>query len=83
MALPHSIVDSMKADDAAVPAALRPAQAEQTDIVGRRVVVGIVVVEADLDVGLVRADTRSGKRLLPGVENIVDHRAVELLRHRA
>src|SRR3984893_13020432 len=82
MALPHGIADVMKADDPAVPAALRLTQAEQTDIVGRRVVIGVVVVKADLDVGLVRADTRSGKRLLPGVENIVDHRAIELLRYR-
>src|SRR5271166_4513648 len=60
MALTHSVVDGMKADDAAMPAALRLAQAEQTDIFGRPVVIGVVVVEADLDVGLVRADTRAG-----------------------
>ena len=56
MALAHGVVDGMKADHAAVPAALRLAQAEQTDIVGQRVVIGVVVVEADLDVGLVRAN---------------------------
>src|SRR5438105_9814105 len=33
-ALPHGIVDGMKADDPAVPAALRLTQAEQTDIIG-------------------------------------------------
>src|SRR5438270_6728318 len=83
MALKHGIVNGMKADDAAMPAALRPAQAEQTDIVGRRVVIGVVVVKTDLDVGLVGPNARSGKRLLPGIEHVVDKRAVELLRHRA
>src|ERR1700751_258086 len=63
MALPHVMVDGMKTDEAAVPAALRPAQAQQTDIVGRGVVVGVVVVKADFGIGLVGADTRSGKRL--------------------
>src|ERR1700730_4805522 len=82
MALPHGIADGMEADARSVPAALRLTQAEQTDIVGRRVVIGVVVVKADLDVGLVRADTRSGKGPLPGVEHVVDHRAVELLRYR-
>ena len=62
----------VKADHAAVAAAHRLAQAEQTDIVGRRVVIGVVVVKADLDVGLVRPHPRSGKRLPPGVENIVN-----------
>src|SRR6266404_2041986 len=73
----------MKAEDTAVAAAHRPAQAEQADIVGRGVVIGVVVVKADLDVGLVRPHARSGKRLLPGVEHIVDQSAVELLRDRA
>ncbi len=40
-------------------------------------------MEADFDVGLVGADARAGQRLLAGVVDIVDHRAVELLRHRA
>src|SRR5580693_9450818 len=44
--LPQGIVDCVKADHATVPAALCLAQTEQPDIVGRRVVIGVVVVKA-------------------------------------
>src|SRR6516162_4686234 len=62
VALSQNIVHGLKADDATVPAALGPAQAQQTDIIGRNVVIRVVDVEANLDVGLVRANTRSGER---------------------
>src|SRR5204863_3367681 len=67
MALPHGIVDAVKADHAAMAAALRLTQTEQPDVIGRRVVIGVVVVKADFGIGLVGADTRAGERLLPGV----------------
>src|SRR6201993_1868934 len=59
MTLPQGIVDGMKADDAAEPAALRLTQAEQTDIVGRGLVIGVVVVKPDFAIGLVGANARS------------------------
>ncbi len=64
-------------------AAHRPAQAQQADVIGRRVVVGVVVVKADFDIGLVGTNPRTRQCLLPGVEHVVDQGAVELLRDRA
>ena len=57
-------------------------QAEQADIVGRRFVVGIVVVEAQVDVGHGRPDARAGLQLGAGVAHVEEHLAVQLLRHR-
>ncbi len=77
------IVHAVKAQHPAVAAAHRPAHAEEADIVGWGIVIGVVVVKADFDVGLIRAHSRSRQCLLPGVEHIIDEGAVELLSDRS
>ena len=73
----------VKTDDPAVAAAHRSPQAEETHIVRRRLVIRVVVVKADLDVGFVRTHPRTRQCLLPSIEHVVDQGAVELLRDRA
>ena len=82
MPLLQGVVDGRDAHHLADAALHRRMQAEQADELGRRLVVGIVVVEAQVDVGDGRPDARAGLELRAGVHHVVEHLAVQLLRHR-
>ena len=83
MTLLERLVHRRHAHDLADAARLCRMQAEEADIVGRRLVVGIVVVEAQVDVRHRGPDTRAWLQLRTGVHHVVEHLAVQLLRHGA
>ena len=82
MALAQRIVRGGEAHHPAHAARLRLPHAQQPDELRHQEVVGVVVVELQVDVGLVRPYAAARQRLLAGVVHVVDDRAVELLRHR-
>ena len=78
-ALEQRLMGGLETHHPAAAAAASGLQAEQPHHLGHAGVVGVVVVEGQVDVRLVRSDAGAGIGFQAGVPYVVDHGAIELL----